>query len=86
MQGDKKTGYNDTISKPSFLLKEKEKEVFLNGEVKELKKIVFGGQQKQIKKTMVCLKALQVEENLGREAVRAVMNKDTSFKFTGANR
>jgi hypothetical protein len=30
----------DSISKPSFLLKgEKEKEVFLNGEVKEVKKV-----------------------------------------------
>ena len=25
--------YGDTISKPSFLIKEKEKEIFLNGEV-----------------------------------------------------
>jgi hypothetical protein len=33
-------GYNETISKPSFLLKgEKEKEVFLNGEVQEVKKV-----------------------------------------------
>lgn len=32
--------YNETISKPSFLMKgEKEKEIFLNGEVSELKKI-----------------------------------------------
>ena len=32
--------YNETISKPTFLLKgEKEKEVFLNGEVQEMKKV-----------------------------------------------
>jgi hypothetical protein len=32
--------YNETISKPSFLIKgEKEKEIFLNGEVSELKKV-----------------------------------------------
>ena len=32
--------YNETISKPSFLLKgEKEKEIFLNGEVTELKRV-----------------------------------------------
>lgn len=32
-------GYNETISKPTFLLKEKEKEVFLNGEVTILKDV-----------------------------------------------
>ena len=26
-------GYGDTISKPTFILKEKEKEIFLNGEL-----------------------------------------------------
>lgn len=30
--------YGDTISKPSFLIKEKEKEIFLNGEVQLIKK------------------------------------------------
>ena len=38
--------YNETISKPSFLVKgEKEKDIFLNGEVQELKKVAgfFGG-------------------------------------------
>lgn len=36
-----KGGYNETISKPSFLLNkgEKEKEIFLNGEVQEIKKV-----------------------------------------------
>ena len=43
MEYDKKQ-YNETISKPTFLLKEKEKEVFLNGEVKEIKKVGgYGG-------------------------------------------
>jgi hypothetical protein len=41
MPYDKKS-YNETISKPSFLLKEKEREVYLNGEVKELKKVAVG--------------------------------------------
>lgn len=57
MPFDKKQ-YNDTISKPNFLLKEKEREVYLNGEVKELKKVVVGQNTKTIKKTVVCLKAL----------------------------
>lgn len=57
MPFDKKQ-YNDTISKPTFLLKEKEREVYLNGEVKELKKVVVGQNTKTIKKTVVCLKAL----------------------------
>jgi hypothetical protein len=30
--------YGETISKPSFLLKEKEKEIFLNGELQFTKK------------------------------------------------
>jgi hypothetical protein len=77
----------DSISKPSFLLKgEKEKEVFLNGEVKEVKKVQLGNNvSKTIKKTMVCMKALQVEEYLGREAIRNVMNKESSFKFVSTN-
>jgi hypothetical protein len=45
-------------------LKEKEREVFLNGEVKEIHRAGgYGGQIfKSIKKTMVCLKALQVDD------------------------
>jgi len=35
---DKKS-YNETIAKPSYLLREKEREVFLNGEVKEIHKV-----------------------------------------------
>jgi hypothetical protein len=31
--------YNETISKPSFMKGEKEKEIFLNGEVQEIKKV-----------------------------------------------
>lgn len=58
MNYEKKSGYNETISKPSFLLKEKEKEVFLNGEIKQVKQVIYGGEKKQIKKTTVCLKAL----------------------------
>jgi hypothetical protein len=69
--------YNETISKPSFLLKEKEKEIFLNGEVQELKKVPgFGGQgQRAIKKTIVCLKCLEVDENLKQQALRNVFNR-----------
>ena len=31
--GQMSSGYGDTISKPSFIIKEKEKEIFLNGEL-----------------------------------------------------
>lgn len=66
MGGGMGMGYNDTISKPSFLLKEKEKEVFLNGEVTHLKDVPgFGGNgRRTVKKTTVCLKCLQVDDNL----------------------
>lgn len=71
--------YHETISKPSFLMKgEKEKEVFLNGEVTELKRVAgFGqpGQQRAIRKTTVCLKCLQVDENLKSQALRNVFNR-----------
>ena len=74
---EKKSAYNETISKPSFLLKEKEKEIFLNGEVQEVKRVNgYGGQgQRAIKKTMVCLKCLQVEEGLRQQALRNVFNR-----------
>ena len=82
MQGSDKKQYSETISKPSFLVKEKEREIYLNGEVKEIKKIALGKIEKTIKKTMVCFKALEVEENLGREAIRNVLNKEQPpFKF-----
>jgi hypothetical protein len=69
--------YNETISKPSFLMKgEKEKEVFLNGEVTELKRVAGpGGVQRAVRKTTVCLKCLQVDENLKSQALRNVFNR-----------
>jgi hypothetical protein len=59
-------GYNDTIQKPSFLLKEREKEIYLNGEVSCLKEVPgFGGQgRRAVKKTNICLKCLQVDDDL----------------------
>jgi hypothetical protein len=72
--------YNETISKPSFLLKENEKEVYLNGEIviisnKEVPN--FGGNgTRKIKKTMVCLKCLQVDDNLRQQAMRNVFNRN----------
>lgn len=80
--GNDKKGYSETISKPSYLLKEKEKEIFLNGEVKEHKKTTnFGGQtQKVVKRTFVCLKALQVDDQLAREAIRNVLTKNSIGK------
>lgn len=70
-------GYNETITKPSFLLKEKEKEVFLNGEVTQLKDVPgYGGNGKRtIKKTNVCLKCLQVDDNLRSQAYRNLTNR-----------
>jgi hypothetical protein len=72
--------YNETISKPSFLMKgEKEKEIFLNGEVSELKKVSgfqsMAHQQRGVRKTIVCLKCLQVDENLKGQALRNVFNR-----------
>ena len=57
--------YGDTISKPSFILKEKEKEIFLNGEVQFFKKTMgYGEQGRTFKKTVLCLKGLAVETSL----------------------
>ncbi|TNV73609.1 hypothetical protein FGO68_gene1044 [Halteria grandinella] len=75
--------YQETISKPSFLIMgEKEKEVFLNGEVSELKKVPghvgyggVSGPQRGIRRTTVCLKCLQVDENLKGQALRNVFNR-----------
>lgn len=78
--------YNETISKPSFLMKgEKEKEVFLNGEVSELRKVPgfvkmtangpLHGQQRGVRRTIVCLKCLQVDDNLKGQALRNVFNR-----------
>jgi hypothetical protein len=64
--------YGDTISKPSFLIKEKEKEIFLNGEVQLIKKTHgYGEQGRTIKKTIICLKCINVETTLNQEALRS---------------
>lgn len=63
--------YGETISRPTFLLKEKEKEIFLNGELTFPKqKIGFGEQGQTLKKTTICLKGLAVETALNQEALR----------------
>ncbi len=73
--------YNETISKPTFLIgAEKEKEVFLNGEVAEIKKVPgFAGgattTQRSVRRTTVCLKCLQVDDNLKGQALRNVFNR-----------
>ena len=66
-------GYQDSISKPAFITqdKNKEKEVFLNGEVNTLTRKQNTG---QVKKTNLCLKGLMVEHSLGREAVKNYYN------------
>ena len=71
------SGYNETISKPTFLLKEKEKEVFLNGEVTMLKDVpgLGGNGTRSVKKTMVSLKCLEVDDNLRQQALRNVLNR-----------
>jgi hypothetical protein len=75
-----KKNYNETISKPSYLLKEKERvrEIFLNGEVTEKKKLPTIN--KVVKRTMICLKALQIDDQLAREAIRNVLNKNQIAK------
>lgn len=73
LMGGPNTGpdYGATISKPSFVIKDKEKEVFLNGEVQVTKKTMgFGEQGRFMKKTALCLKGLSVEIDLNPEAVR----------------
>lgn len=63
--------YGETISKPSFMLAQKEKEIFLNGELKTTRKTHgYGEQGRVIKNTVVCLKGLQVERGLNNEALR----------------
>mmetsp|Transcript_35216 Transcript_35216/g.46385 ORF Transcript_35216/g.46385 Transcript_35216/m.46385 type:complete len:144 (+) Transcript_35216:330-761(+) len=65
------TGYGATISKPSFVIKDKEKEVFLNGELQVQKKTMgYGEQGRLMKKTALCLKGLAVEADLNPEAIR----------------
>lgn len=63
--------YGATISKPSFVIKDKEKEVFLNGELQLTKKTMgFGEQGRMMKKTALCLKGLSVETELNPESIR----------------
>ena len=63
--------YGETISRPTFLLKEKEKEIFLNGELTFPKqKFGFGEQGWTLKKTTICLKGLAVDTILNQEALR----------------
>lgn len=59
-----KKAYNSTISRPTFLNNNKEREIFLNGEIKNLEKVGGSGGKapRQIKKTMVCLKCLSVDD------------------------
>ena len=77
-------GYQDTISKPAFIAQEKvkEKEIFLNGEVNSVikKTTNYNAQQgeKNIKKTMLCLKGLMVDNNIAREAVKNYYNLTNS--------
>jgi hypothetical protein len=77
--------YGETIHKPSFLIKEKEKEIFLNGEVQLINKTHgYGEQGRTIKKTIICLKCINVENNLNLEALRntfAIKNNAASTEF-----
>lgn len=71
--------YQDTISKPSFITQEKnkEKEVFLNGEVNNIQRKQLQqteGPEKTIKKTQMCLKGLKVEKSLAKEALKNYYN------------
>lgn len=53
------------------MVREREKEIFLNGEVQLQKKTQgYGEQGRTIKKTILCMKALQVDNNLNHEALR----------------
>ena len=63
--------YGETITKPTFIIKEKEKEIFLNGELQNVKKTIgYGEQGRMMKKTLLCLKGLKVETMLDQEAIR----------------
>ena len=53
------------------MIKDKEKEVFLNGELQVQKKTMGYGEQGRImKKTALCLKGLSVETELNPESIR----------------
>ena len=69
------SGYGETIAKPTYIVKEKEREIYLNGEVQNMKKSVgFGEQGRSLKKTILCLKCLSVDGNLNQEALRITYN------------
>jgi hypothetical protein len=69
------SGYGETIQKPTYIVKEKEREIYLNGEVQNMKKSVgFGEQGRSLKKTILCLKCLSVDPNLNQEALRITYN------------
>ena len=78
--GDKRAGgqvglgYGDTISRPTFIAQEanKEKEIFLNGEVNQLPSKLRHDQM--IRKTQLCLKGIMVDSQLGREALKNYFN------------
>ena len=59
---EKRGSYNEGISKPSFMIQENNKDIYLNGEIKEVRKVAAmnGGNPKTIKKAQICLKALEV--------------------------
>lgn len=65
------TSYGETISKPSFIIKDREKEIFLNGEVQTKRPAKsYSANGKAVKKTVICLKGLSVDTNLNLEALR----------------
>lgn len=66
--------YQDTISKPSFIAQEKnkDKEIFLNGEVNLLP--AKHRNEQLIRRTTLCLKGIMVDNQLGREAIKNYYN------------
>jgi len=73
--GADKKAYQETISKPSFMMKDREKDraIFVNGEVLEEKK----SEGRTIPRIQMCLKTLHVEDQLAGEAMRYVIAKKT---------
>ena len=73
--GYAQSSYQETVKRPAFIAQEnvKETEVYLNGEVNNFTR-KGQNQAKTIKKTMICLKALMVDHQLGREAVKNYYN------------
>ena len=68
------------------MIKDKEKEVFLNGELQVQKKTMGYGEQGRImKKTALCLKGLSVETELNPESIRntySLINAKEALKTT----